>query len=246
MSKLRVTIWNEFRHEKTSKQVKALYPNGIHAFLRDALASEEDLSITLAALDDEAQGLPDEVLDNTDVLVWWGHMAHGEVDDALVSRIRDRVYAGKMGFVALHSAHHSKPFRELVGATGNLTWGRDQKEILWNMMPNHPIMKGIPDRILLESEELYAEPFYIPVPDALVMGGWFEDGYIMRSCACFLRGLGRIVYFQPGHETCPSFYNEHVQRVIANSIHWAAPDADTVAPEGCIHTLTDAFGKEVN
>ncbi len=244
MGELRVTVWNEFRHEKTNKEVQTLYPEGIHAFLRDFLSAESELSITLAALDDEAQGLPAEVLDNTDVLVWWGHMAHGEVDDALVSRICARVYAGKMGFVALHSAHHSKPFRTLLGATGNLTWGRNQTEVLWNMMPSHPIMKGIPDRIVLEREELYAEPFYIPVPDALLMGGWFEDGYIMRSCACFLRGLGRVVYFQPGHETCPSFYNPYVQKIILNSIRWAAPDAGVSAPDGCIHTLTDAFGTE--
>ena len=128
-----------------------------------------------------------------------------------------------MGFIALHSAHHSKPFKEIVGTTGNLTWGRNEKEIVWNLMPAHPIAAGIPKHFCLEKEELYAEPFAIPQPDALVFGGWYEDGYIFRSGACFLRGAGKIFYFQPGHETCKSFYNPHVQRILKNAVHWAAP-----------------------
>ena len=158
-NKINVVIWNEFRHEKTKEEVKALYPDGIHAFIKGFLDTNEDMDITLAALDDPAQGLPDELLDKTDVLIWWGHMAHKEVDDELVAKIQRRVYLGQMGFVALHSAHHSKPFRAIVGTNGNLTWGRNQKEIMWNMMPSHPIAAGIPDHFLIESEELYSEPF---------------------------------------------------------------------------------------
>lgn len=221
---IRVTIWNEFVHEKKKDSVKELYPNGIHAFVKDFLKTNEDMEITLAALCDPDQGLPDEVLENTDVLLWWGHVAHNKVDDNLVEKIRNRVYLGKMGFVALHSAHHSKPFRAIVGTNGNLSWGRNQKEIMWNMMPSHPIAAGIPDHFLLESEELYSEPFYIPQPDALVFGAWFEDGHIMRAGACFHRGAGKVFYFQPGHETCKSFYNPYVQRIITNAIYWAAPE----------------------
>ena len=145
MSKIRVTIWNEFRHEKQSEEVRAIYPNGLHATIGEYLSKEDDIEVTLAALDDPDQGLPDSVLENTDVLLWWGHMAHGEVNDALVERIRKRIYLGRMGLVALHSAHHSKVFRAVVGTTGNLSWGRDQKEIVWNLNPTHPIAAGIPD-----------------------------------------------------------------------------------------------------
>lgn len=224
--KIRVTVWNEFRHEKKKENVKALYPDGLHAKIKEFLDECDDLEVRLAALDDPDQGLPDEVLDNTDVLIWWGHVAHNEVDDALAEKIRDRVYTGKMGFVPLHSAHKSKPFMRIVGTNGNLSWGRNQKEIVWNLMPTHPVAAGIPDHFLIEEEELYSEPFFIPQPDALVFCGWYEDGNIFRGGAAFLRGAGKIFYFQPGHETCKSFYNPYVQRIIKNAVHWATP-ADT-------------------
>ena len=223
MSKINVVVWNEFRHEKTKDSVRELYPNGLHALIKSFLDTNEDMEVSLAALDDPDQGLPDEVLEKTDVLIWWGHMAHKEVDDELVKKIQQRVYLGKMGFLALHSAHHSKPFKAIVGTNGNLSWGRNQKEIMWTMMPSHEIAAGIPDHFLLESEELYSEPFYIPQPDALVFGAWFEDGHIMRAGACFHRGAGKVFYFQPGHETCRSFYNPYVQRIITNAVRWAKP-----------------------
>ncbi|MBO5204194.1 MAG: ThuA domain-containing protein [Clostridia bacterium] len=239
--KINVVVWNEFRHEKTSEKVKAIYPDGLHAVIKSFLDTNEDMEVTLAALDDPDQGLPDELLEKTDVLLWWGHMAHGDVDDELVKKIQSRVYLGKMGFIALHSGHHSKPFKAIVGTNGNLSWGRNQKEIMWNMMPQHPIAAGIPDHFLIEEEELYCEPFYIPQPDALVFGAWYEDGYIFRSGACFLRGAGKVFYFQPGHESCRSFYNPYVQKIITNAVRWAVPgDLGYEIPDKCPHILTKA------
>ena len=239
--KLNVVIWNEFRHEKTHEVVKTIYPDGLHAVIKGFLDKCDDLDVTLAALDDPDQGISDELLEKTDVLIWWGHMAHGEVNDELVRKIQARVYLGKMGFVALHSAHHSKPFKAIVGTNGNLSWGRNQKEIMWNMMPQHPIAAGIPDHFIIEQEELYCEPFYIPQPDALVFGAWYEDGYIFRAGACFLRGAGKVFYFQPGHETCRSFYNPYVQKIITNAVYWAAPsELGYNIPEGCPHVSTKA------
>ena len=221
---INVTIWNEYRHEKSDENVAKLYPNGLHAAIGEFLSKDDDMKITLAALDDPDQGLPDEVLNNTDVLLWWGHMNHGEVKDDLVERIRQRVYVGGMGFIALHSAHHSKPLRAIVGTTGNLLWGDNQKEIIWNIMPSHPIAAGIPAHFELPEEELYAEPFQIPQPDAHIFEGWYEHGYVFRTGCTFLRGAGRVFYFQPGHETCPSFYDANVQRIITNGVRWAAPN----------------------
>lgn len=240
MSKqINVVIWNEFRHEKRDPAVAQIYPDGIHACIRDFLKEDDNLNITLAALDDPDQGISDELLNKTDVLFWWGHMAHGEVDDKLVEKIRNRVYAGKMGLIVLHSGHHSKVFRSIVGATGNLSWGRDQKEVVWNLMPQHPIAAGIPDHFILKSEELYAEPFYIPQPDQLVFGGWYEDGHIFRSGCCFFRGVGKIFYFQPGHEYCRSFYNPYVQRIIRNAVEWVKPaDVGYEIPAGAPQITT--------
>ncbi|MBO5274367.1 MAG: ThuA domain-containing protein [Clostridia bacterium] len=232
--KIRVTIWNEYTHEKHMPEVAALYPEGIHGHIKKTLAFDGDLEITLAALDDPNQGLSDELLNNTDVLLWWGHMRHGEVDDGLVERIRERVYRCGMGFIGLHSAHHSKPFRAIIGCTGDLLWGDEQKEIVWNVNPGHPIAAGIPEHFVFESEEMYGEPFYIAPPDEVVFASWFEHGNIFRSGCCWRRGMGRIFYFQPGHETCPSFYNEHVIRIIDNAIHWAAPcEIGVETPEQC-------------
>ena len=246
-STIRVTIWNEFRHEKHMPEVQALYPDGMHATIASYLSKDADIEVTLAALDDPEQGLPDEVLNNTDVLLWWGHCAHHEVRDDIVAKIQNRVYQGKMGLVVLHSGHHSKVFRSVVGTTGNLSWGRDQKEIVWCVNPAHPIAAGIPDHFCLELEELYAEPFAVQ-PDELIFTAWFEDGYIMRNGMVFNRGYGKVFYFQPGHESCPSYHNEYVERIINNGIRYVKPNAFGFdIPEGapCVHPhkITDEFTK---
>lgn len=221
--KINVVVWNEYRHERFEDACREIYPTGIHGCIKSFLSVNDDLDITLAALDDEFQGLPNSLLDNTDVLIWWGHMAHHEVSDELVEKIRARVYAGKMGLIVLHSGHHSKVFKQVVGTTGNLSWGRDQKEVIWNLDPSHPIAAGLPDHFTIDLEELYCEPFYIPTPDALVFGSWYEDGFIFRSGVCFNRGLGKVFYFQPGHEFCRSFYNPYVRKIITNAVYWAKP-----------------------
>ena len=242
--KLVVTIWNEFRHERNIPHCKELYPKGIHGCIKDFLDPDENLEVRLAALDDPDQGLPDEILNTTDVLMWWGHMAHQEVSDDLVAKIRHRVYTGKMGLIALHSGHHSKVFRTIVGTNGNLSFGRDQNEIVWTLMPAHPIAAGVPSHFNI-FDELYSEPFYIPQPDELVFGSWFEDGFIFRSGLCYYRGAGKVFYFQPGHEHCNSYYNEHVQRIIKNAVYWAAPNelVDPV-PDHCVgidYKLSEMF-----
>ena len=230
MNKIRVTIWNEFRHEKMDEECNKIYPGGLHNVLKKYLEVNEDFEITLAALDDPDQGLPDEVLNNTDVLMWWGHMSHHEVDDALVARILDRVRREGMGFIAMHSSHASKPFDQLVGSTGSLSWGENVNEIMWTLLPSHPIAKGIPANFHLESEELYSEPFCIGNPDDVVFAGWYETGNVMRSGVTFQRGLGKIFYFQPGHEYCHSFHNKYVIQILAKAIRWAAPTAGFVDP----------------
>ena len=233
--KLNVVVWNEYRHERTEDECRAIYPEGIHGLIKKFLeADDASLNIRLAALDDPDQGLPDEVLNETDVLIWWGHMAHSEVSDFLVDKICDRIYKGKMGLIVLHSGHQSKVFCRVVGTNGNLSCGRDQNEIVWNLLPSHPIAAGIPEHFDLV-EELYCEPFYIPRPDELVFGSWFEDGYIFRSGLCYHRGAGKVFYFQPGHEYCRSFYNPYVQKIICNAVKWAAPSEIAYAvPEGCV------------
>lgn len=223
MSKLRVTIWNEFYHEKINEDVKALYPDGIHEHLKQVLQAK-DLIITTAWLEkDEAHGLSQQVLEETDVLLWWGHCKHDDVRDDIAERVVARVQQG-MGLIALHSAHMAKPFMRLMGTPCTLRWRcANERCIVWNVAPNHPITQGVPLYFELEREEMYGEVFAIPQPEELVFVSWFAGGNVFRGGCTFTRGVGRIFYFHPGHEDCPSYHNEHVIRVIANAIRWAAP-----------------------
>jgi trehalose utilization protein len=223
VSKIRVTIWNEFRHEKSHDAVKKVYPKGMHVALAQALKLQEDLTVRTATLDEPEHGLTEAVLAKTDVLLWWGHMAHHEVADEIVTRVQQRVLGG-MGLIPLHSAHMSKPFMRLMGTTCNLKWREaDENERLWVVAPNHPIAAGLGEHFDLPKEEMYGEFFDIPAPDETVLISWFKGGEIFRSGCCFNRGHGRIFYFRPGHESYPTYYDENVLRVITNAIHWAAP-----------------------
>ena len=219
---IRVTVWNEFLHEKRSELVKSIYPDGIHAVIADFLKSD-DIEVRTATLEDEECGLTQEALDNTDVLIWWGHMGHNEVPDAVVTRVKESVLKG-MGFIGLHSAHHSKIFKALMGTSCNLGWREDgDLERIWTVNPAHPIAQGIGRYFELPHVETYAEPFGIPEPDEVVFMGWYEGGELFRSGCTFHRGNGRIFYFQPGHETYPVFYDKNVQTVIRNAVYWAKP-----------------------
>lgn len=223
MSPIRVVVWNEFRHERKSEIVREIYPDGIHGTIAAALATDGDLEVSTATLDEPQHGLTQERLDETDVLVWWGHLAHGEVSDEVVDRVVQRVYAG-MGLVVLHSGHFSRVFKRLMGTSCDLKWreGGD-KERLWVVAPGHPIAAGIGEYLELPHEEMYGEHFDIPAPDELVLISWFTGGEVFRSGCTFRRGAGRIFYFRPGHETCPTYHHPGVQTVLRNGVHWVAP-----------------------
>lgn len=213
-----VTIWNEFRHEKTDKEVQEMYPKGIHGQLAAFLG--EDFQVKTATLDEPEHGLTQDVLDNTDVLVWWGHIAHEEVKDEIVERVYQKVLQG-MGLIVLHSGHLSKIFQKLMGTSCDLKWRENEEHCrMWNVNPGHPIMNGIGEYIELEKEETYGEHFDIPTPDELLLISWYPGGEVFRSGCTYTRGNGKIFYFQPGHETYPSYYNEKVQQVIKNAVLW--------------------------
>ncbi len=222
-NKINVTVWNEFRHEKSNEDVKKLYPNGMHAVIASALEKAGDMSLRSATLDEPEHGLTDDVLNSTDVLIWWGHAAHGEVKDEIVEKVRKRILEG-MGLIVLHSGHYSKIFRSMLGTNCSLKWREvAEKERLWNVEPGHPITQGIGEYIELPNAEMYGERFDIPTPDKLIFVSWFEGGEVFRSGCCWERGHGRIFYFRPGHETYPIFHNDSIMKVITNAVRWAKP-----------------------
>ena len=240
---LRVLVWDENPHHAS----KELYPNGIRGGVLDGLVSsdtEKLLEVNAAHLDEAEQGVSDEVLDNTDVLVWWGHARHGEVEDALADRVAKRVQEGGMGFVALHSAHYSKTFKKVLNGTGHLKGGwresTDTEEITV-CAPWHPIAVGVED-FILDNEEMYGGPFDVPPHEVLVLQSYFPlGGEAFPAGICWTvgtgidpeftsgpgggvgqgHGVGRVFYFRPGHETYPTYLDERVRKVIYNAVKWA-------------------------
>lgn len=219
---IKVTIFNEFSHEKTDEDVKKIYPEGIHIALKKAIENDE-ISVKTVTFDDENCGITEELLENTDVMMWWGHLKHNDVPDSVAVMVKEAVLKG-MGIIFLHSAHHSKPFKLLMGTSCNLTWRQDnESELVWVCNPAHPIAKGIGRFIKLDNEETYGEPFGVPEPDELVFIGGYEGGEVFRAGCCWKRENGKVFYFQPGHETFPIYHNEDVIKVLKNAIAWANP-----------------------
>lgn len=226
----RVVIWNEFRHERTNEAVAAHYPQGIHEALAAPLRAA-GLEVATATLEEPEHGLTEERLAATDVLVWWGHKAHAEVSDAVADRVKRHVTEHGLGLVALHSSHFSKPFMALMGTGCFLKYRvAGERERLWVVDPGHPVAAGIEDFIELDHEEMYGEPFDVPPPDDLVFISWFKGGEVFRSGCGWRRGLGRVFYFRPGHETYPTYHHPQIQRVIRNAVRWAAKPDGLAAP----------------
>lgn len=205
-----------------AKKIAAVYPEGLMAPIQSCLSAQEDIQVTSVHMMMEEFGLTDQTLDETDVLIWWAHISHDSIPDSLVQNIVERVNKG-MGFIPLHSSHKSKPFMRLMGTSGCLKWREGDFCRIWTVDPVHPIAAGIPEQIELSEEEMYGEHFDIPRPDDIVFLSWFRGGEVFRSGCTWQRGYGKIFYFQPGHETSPSYHNEHVKQIILNAVRWAAP-----------------------
>jgi len=214
-------VWGENVHEQKNDAVRAIYPDGMHACIAAALNDDPDIVAETAVLQQPEHGLPETRLAEADVLLWWGHAAHGAVEDAVVERVVDHVWRG-MGLVALHSAHFSKVFLRLMGSPCNLTWREaGERERLWLTAPGHPIAAGLPEHFELEHEEMYGEPFGVPEPLETVFISWFQGGEAFRSGLTYRRGAGNIFYFRPGHETYPTYHDAHVRQVLRNAVKWA-------------------------
>ncbi len=225
---VRVTVWGENIHESREERVRELYPDGMHATIAGGIEAllGDAVRVRTATLEQPDHGLADAVLDETDVLTWWGHLAHDDVGDAVVDRVHAAVLGG-MGLVALHSAHYSKIFRRLLGTSCGLRWRNEgERELVWTVHPAHPIAAGVPHPIVLDAHEMYGEHFDIPAPDELVFVSSFAGGEVFRGGCCFRRGAGRIFYFSPGDQEYPIYHHPAVRRVIANAVRWAAPARD--------------------
>lgn len=229
---IKVTIWNEFYHEKEYEAIRTIYPEGIHQCIADFLGKDKQLIVKTATLDMPEHGLTEEALTDTDVLIWWSHAKQDEVSDEVANRIKDHVHMG-MGFIVLHSGHYSKPLKLLLGTSMTLRWRHGDRERLWCTSPAHPIAANVPMQFEIPIEEAYGEYFDIPKPDDVIFMGWFASGEVFRSGVTFTRGLGKIFYFQPGHEEYPIYYQEEIQTIIHNAVYWAKPQLRKSARLDC-------------
>ncbi len=221
---IRVTVWGENVHEQKNKTVQSIYPEGMHTVIADGLREDPAFEVRTATLQEAEHGLTQDVLDNTDVLTWWGHCAHGQVDDKIVDRVQKRVLEG-MGLLVLHSGHYAKIFKRLMGTTCSLTWREaGEKERLWVCNPGHPIVQGLGPYFEVPNAEMYGEPFGVPTPDETIFISWFEGGEVFRSGLVYRRGNGKIFYFRPGHETYPIYYQKEIKLVLKNAAKWARPE----------------------
>ncbi|WP_455717909.1 ThuA domain-containing protein [Anaerosporobacter sp.] len=219
---LRITVWNEYKHEREYEAIRRVYPEGIHGCIASFLEKEEDFVIRTATFDMPEHGLTDEVLKETDVLIIWSHGLQEEFSDIVAERVQHYVLAG-MGLIALHSAHFSKIMKKLLGTSMTLKWKHGDREKLWCTAPTHPIAAGIPEVIEIPEEEMYGEFFDIPKPDDVIFTGWFAGGQVFRSGCTFSRGYGKIFYFQPGHEEYPIYHMPQIQQIIINAVRFCAP-----------------------
>ena len=218
---IRAIVWGENVHEQTNETVAELYPDGMHGCIAASLNADPEIDATTATLQEPEHGLTEARLAETDVLLWWGHAAHGDVADEIVERIATRVWSG-MGLIVLHSGHFSKIFKRLMGTPCNLSWREaGERERLWVTAPQHPIAADLPPHFELEYEEMYGEPFGIPEPLETVFISWFQGGEVFRSGVTYKRGAGNVFYFRPGHETYPTYHDPNVHKVLQNAVKWA-------------------------
>ena len=182
-----------------------------------------------------AEDFDQTALDTADVAVWWAHHYHGKVQDELVEKIVDRVHRG-MGLICLHSAHKSKVFMRVTGASGSLKWREvGEKERLWCVDVTHPINEGLGEYVDVEQEEMYGEPFDIPTPDELIYLGWFQGGEVLRSGFVVKRGRGKMFYLNCGHETYPIYKNENIRKILVNASNYVKPNQPILDELKCPH-----------
>ena len=240
MQDIRLTVWNEYRHENENAAVGKLYPKGIHNQIAGYMKKQPGLSVRTATLDEPEHGLTEAVLDQTDVLMWWGHKAHKEVEDSIVDRVQARVLNG-MGLIVMHSGHFSKVFKRLMGTGCGLLWREaGERERMWVVNPYHPITEGLGPYIEIPNTEMYGEHFDVPDPDELIFISWFEGGEVFRSGGVWHRGRGKIFYFRPGHETYPIFHNQQVLEVLAAGVRYVCFAGNTeTTPIGICRQVTE-------
>jgi trehalose utilization protein len=219
-----VVVWSE------GTAPKNVYPNDINGAIAEGLKDLKGWEVVKANLSDPNQGLPDDLLKRTDVLIWWGHQKHDQVKNQLVDKIVKRVKEDGMGFISLHSSHFAKPNRKLMGTP--CSWkayvGDSTTLKVTVKDAQHPIAQGVKREFTLTHNERYSDPYAVPTPKSVVFegvatlkGGGTDPS---QQGLTWEVGKGKVFYFQPGHETNPVFFDPNIRQIMINAVKWAAPE----------------------
>ena len=114
---IRVLVWDE----QQPAQKQAYGDKFLGQTIAEYLSKNPALAVRSAGMPAKGQtdndhALTPESLDATDVLVWWGHIRQREVKWEVADGIVDRIKAGKLALITLHSAHWSSPFIRAMNA----------------------------------------------------------------------------------------------------------------------------------
>lgn len=232
--KIRVTVWNEFEDEFRHPDILELYPGGIHEHIASFLREEADMTVRTATFKDEVDfGIPDEVLDQTDVLILYSHMLQNMVSDERVDKVINRVVNEGMGLIVLHSGLWMKLTQRLIGPGGYNGYREiRERERVWVVDRGHPIAEGLPEYFDFPHAEVYAEPATFPVPDELIFLSWYQGGEAARSGMTWRRGAGKIFYFSPGHARYNTMHFDCYKKVVVNAVRWAVPAVEMAPLHG--------------
>ena len=221
-----MTIWSEGLDANLQPLAARCYPDDINSAIADFLRQDAELEVTCRDINMEENGLPQKVVDGTDVLLWWGHMFHDRVSDEVAQRVAQAVLKRGMGLLLLHASLNSKPASILLGRCGTGKYREcGERERVWVINPSHPIVEGLEEEWFdIPQSEMYGEPYVMPTPDDLIFISWFQGGEVLRSGAAWNRGSGRILFLAPGHEEFPVYTGcRPLQKVIANACRWLRP-----------------------
>jgi len=106
---VKVVVWDE--QQPAQKQA---YSSFLGNSVAEHLGAQPGISVRSVNINDPGQGLAGGVLDDCQVLIWWGHVRHAEISAETGRSIVERIKDGKLSLVALHSAHWSTPFVEAM------------------------------------------------------------------------------------------------------------------------------------
>ena len=75
-NELNVLIWDEQQSEQ-----KEAYDKFIGEVIADHLDKNPKINTKSVSIDDSHYGLSDDLLDWSDIIIWWGHVRHDDIPD---------------------------------------------------------------------------------------------------------------------------------------------------------------------